>query len=362
MSMRSTRIVRILVGLVLLLSLVLIPAPPVMASGTTSLQIVRYAADGVTVLDERTIDYTEMESELPVQGDGSTTYYHQGPTFDEDDLWDPSGTKNLKTKGAPKGTDLKDLCDLVGGMSAGDTVKVTAADGFSKTFDYANVYNPAPRQGRIVVTWYSDRDGHVPDWRDGMMLVFFSETTNAEGKHVFGNEDMRQTLPENRWHYFDIYPSTNGLAIKNVDEIAIVSSAERDDNEDSPGQEGARLDVSATVVLPEVGISLDKSEIDYGEVEPGGSSPVVDVGIANTGTRDFSVTLELQGSDDVAQQFYERSLYVDDTAYLDIPDAVITTIESEHSKNVDTQLRVPPDWEEEGRQEAVFVFWAEAEE
>lgn len=359
MSIRSARIARILVGLVLLLSVVLIPAPPVMAAGTTSLHIVKYAADGTTILSERTIDYTEMESQLPVQG-GDTTYYHQGPTFDEDNLWDPDETQNLKNKGAPKGTGLKDLCELVGGMSAGDTVEVKAIDGFGKTFDYANVYNPAPRQGKIVVTWYSDRDGYVPTWGDGMMLVFFAETTNDDGQHVFGHEDMRQTLPENRWHYFDIYPSTNGFSVKNIDRIKIFSTADKESDEDSPQREGARLDVSATVVLPKVGISLSRSEVDYGEVEPGESSPVIDLAISNTGTADLSVTLELRGSDDVAQEFYERSLYVDDTAYADIGNAAITTVKKEHSENVDTQLKVPSDWEEEGRQDAVFVFWAEA--
>jgi hypothetical protein len=352
MFIRSARRIKGFVRLLLLLSLLLIPAPPVAAAGTTSLHIVKYAADGVTVLSERTIDYTEIESQLAVQG-GDTTYYHQGPTFDEDDLWDVGETQNLKNKGAPKGTDLKDLCELVGGMSAGDTVDVKAVDGFKKTFDYTNVYDPPSRQGRIVVTWYSDRDGYVPTWGDGMMLVFFVETTNDEGQHVFGHEDMRQTLPENRWHYFDIYPSTNGFSVKNIDRISIFSA-----DGDSPQRKSASLNASATVVLPEVGISLSRSEIDYGEVRPGESSSVVDVGISNTGSSDFAVTLELQGNDEVAQEFYERSLYIDDAAYAS--DATIATVERDQSKNVDTQLKVPPDWHEEGRQDAVFVFWAEA--
>jgi hypothetical protein len=332
----------------------LIPPPTVRAAGTTSVHVVKYAADGVTVLDERTIDYTEMESQLPVQGDGNTTYYHQGPTFDDNDLWDPDETQNLKTKGAPMGTDLKDLCELVGGMSDGDTVRVKAIDGFAKTFDYANVYNPAPRQGKIVVTWYSDRDGYVPTWSDGMLLVFFAETTNADGQYVFGNEDMRQTLPEERWHYFDIYPSTNGFSVKKIDEIAIFSAADGDDG----ARESAELDVSATVVLPEVGISLNRSAVDYGEVQPGGNSHVVDVGITNIGTTDVSLTLEVQGNDDVAQKFYEQSLYIDNAAYART--RTIATIEKAQSESVDTQLKVPNDWVKGGRQEAVFVFWAEA--
>ncbi len=348
---------RIFVGLILLLSssVGLIPPPTVRAAGTTSIHIVRYASDGVTVLDERTIDYTEMQSQLPVQGDGVTTYYHQGPTFDDNNLWDPDETQNLKVKGALKGTDLKDLCELVGGMSVGDTVKVTASDGFNKTFDYANVYNPAPRQGKIVVAWYSDQGGYVPTWGDGMMLTFFAETSNANGQYVFGNEDMRQTLPESRWHYFDIYPSSNGFTVKNIDQIAIFSTAAKE----NPERESTEVNVSATVVLPEVGIALNRSAIDYGEIEPGEQSPTRDMDIANTGTRSVSVTLEIHGNTEVAQRFYERSLYIDGIAYAG-SSWVITTIEEGLTKSLTTQLRVPLDWNEEGRQDALFVFWAEA--
>lgn len=346
---------RIFVGLILLLSVGLSPASTVRAAGTTSIHVVKYASDGVTVLDERMIDYTEMQSLLPVQGDGIRTYYHQGPTFEENNLWDPNETLNLKAKGALQGTDLKDLCELVGGMSVGDTVRVTAADGFNKTFDYANVYNPAPRQGKLVVTWYSDSGGYVPTWGDGMMLAFFAGTTNPDGLYVFGNEDMRQTLPENRWHYFDIYPSSNGFTVKNIDRIAIFSTAAGAGQE----RERAELNVSATVVLPEVGISLSRSAIDYGEVEPGQHSPVVDVGISNTGSRRVSVTLEVQGNDQVAQRFYEQSLYIDGVAYAG-SSAAIATIERDLTKSLSTQLRVPLDWHEEGRQHALFVFWAEA--
>jgi hypothetical protein len=353
--MMFIRSVRIFVGLVLLLSVGFIPTPIVRAAGTTSIHIVKYASDGVTVLNERTIDYAEMQSLLPVQGDGIRTYYHQGPTFDADNLWDPDETLNLKTKGALKGTDLKDLCELVGGMSAGDTVRITAFDGFNKTFDYANVYNLAPRQGKIVVAWHSDTDGYVPTWGDGMMLTFFAETTNSAGQYVFGNEDMRQTLPENRWHYYDIYPSSNGFTIKNINRIAIFSGGSAEGQE----RELATLSVSATVVFPEVGISLSKGSIDYGEVEPGESSPIVDVGIANTGTRRVSVTLEVQGNGEVAQRFYERSLYIDGVAYAGRSSA-IATIEQGLTKDFATQLRVPFDWDEGGRQDALLVFWGEA--
>ncbi|NLE76870.1 MAG: hypothetical protein GX605_08980 [Chloroflexi bacterium] len=349
-----SRWVRTVLGLALLLSIGIVPAPSVLAEGTTSIRVVKYANDGVTVVSERTMDYTEMQSSLPVQGDGSRTYYHQGPTFDPANLWDPSETVNLKIKGALKGTNLKDLCGLVGGMASGDTVRVMAADGFSKTFDYANVYHPSARQGKIVVAWFSDRDGTVPTWGDGMMLAFFPETVNASGQYVFGNEDMRQTLPENRWHYFDVYPSSNGLTIKNIAEVAIFATG------DGPAVEPQRaeMSVSATVIMPEVGIFLSRSAVDYGEVEPGGTSPMVNVDIANTGTRDVSVSLEIDGQTEAAQRFYEESLYIDGVAYAE--GASIARIQKGQMRALGTQLKVPTGWNQVGRQDALFIFWAEA--
>ena len=131
---------------------------PVAAAGytTTSLHIVKYASDGTTVLEQTTIDYTTMMATLPVQGDGTTHYYTQGPTFDPNNLWDPDETLNLKDKGVLQGTALSDLCDLVGGMSSTDTVKVHAADNYGNDiFPYNAVYNADPRLGKMVICWYN---------------------------------------------------------------------------------------------------------------------------------------------------------------------------------------------------------------
>ena len=42
---------------------------PVTAA-TTQLHIIKYASDGTTILSEKTLTFQEMESSLPVQGDG----------------------------------------------------------------------------------------------------------------------------------------------------------------------------------------------------------------------------------------------------------------------------------------------------
>ncbi len=213
---------KIVFGISLLLLLVcatcLVHADP-----TTEVHVITYAEDG-TILVETTVSYQWMEENLPVYGDGVTHYYHQGPIF-EGDKWDKNETKNLKDKGAVKGTDVKDLCDLVGGMSPGDEVMIHAPDGYHVEFGYTNVYEPQPRQGPIALCWYCGEDtevgerqgkGYPPDYFMGMRLVFFADD------HMFGNWDMHECLPEQCQHFYgDLYPSTNGLSVKWVDEIRI---------------------------------------------------------------------------------------------------------------------------------------------
>jgi len=204
------------------------------AAPTTEVHVVKYAADGATVLNEMTISYQWMEAHLPVQGDGITHYYHQGPVFvdDKEGQWDVNETTNFKDHGAVKGTDVKDLCDLVGGMQPGDEVMIKASDGYHVEFGYENVYNPLPRQGPMVVTWYNGEEtsvgerhgvGYPPEFFSGMRLVFFADTSvNSEEKHVFGNHDMRVVMPADQIHLFEeLYPSTNGYTVKWVDEVDI---------------------------------------------------------------------------------------------------------------------------------------------
>jgi hypothetical protein len=224
---------RILIAVLLLLCMTVCMAQ---AAPTTDLRVVKLAADGTTILAERTVSYQWLEGNLPVQGDGATHYYHQGPVFEQDQAarWDPNETTNFKDHGAVKGTDVKDLCNLVGGAAPGDEVMIRAIDGYHVEFPYKNIYNPEPRQGPIVVCWYNGEEnpvgerqgvGYPPDYYVGMRLTFFADTsTNAEGKHVFGNWDMHEVMPEEDIHLFDnLYPSTNGYTVKWIDEVRIYS-------------------------------------------------------------------------------------------------------------------------------------------
>jgi hypothetical protein len=215
--------------IILLLCLLLALAVGTATAATTELHVKKLAADGVTVIGEKTVDYRWLEQNLPIQGDGVTHYYHQGPVF-EGDPWNPEEDVNVleKDMGAVKGTDLRDICELVGGMGEEDTVKIRASDGMSKTFPYRNVYEPESRQGPMVITWYRAEDGYVPDYYTGMRLVFFADTsTNPDGIHAFGVWDMHECFDEEDWYFFQPnLPTTTGLSVQYVSEITIYSDEE----------------------------------------------------------------------------------------------------------------------------------------
>ncbi|MBT8508668.1 hypothetical protein AZH53_09650 [Methanomicrobiaceae archaeon CYW5] len=224
----------------------LVAAPASAANATTELTITKLASDGSTVLAQQTVDIPWMEANLPVYGDGITHYYHQGPVFkdDSDDAieqalrWNPEEDANVldKDMGAVKGTNLKDLCDLVGGMNDGEEVLVVAEDGLSKAFEWENVYNYTSREGPMVVTWYCDGLATYPDpypsetgYWEGMRLVWFADNaTNPFGVHAFGNYDWYLAADDDYWYYYyasptEKYPTTTGLSVKWVAEITILS-------------------------------------------------------------------------------------------------------------------------------------------
>jgi PGF-pre-PGF domain-containing protein len=186
------------------------------------LHIIKYGADGTTIIAETTLNYTSMEKTLTVYGDGETVYRFQGPTFDPADLWNPEENKNVdpgKVYGAVKGTSLKDLCDLVGGMEPGTEITLEAVDGYQTKMNYTNVYAPLDRQGTAVLAWYKKDEGYVPDYGNGYRLYFITSDT------IFGNDDMRASFaPQYHHFYFDSgiqYPSAGGLSARNIATIKI---------------------------------------------------------------------------------------------------------------------------------------------
>lgn len=209
------------------------------AAASTSLTVSRLASDGRTVLAQQTVDLQWLmdPQNIPTLGDGTTHYYHQGPVFVDapDDAaeqklrWNLAEDTNIRDMGAVKGTNVKDLCALVGGMAPGDTLKIKANDGFSRTFAYKNVYSYSQREGPMVICWY--RDGSLPGdgFSDGMRLVWFADgSTNPWQQNIFGNWDWHQAAEERYWYYFqsggEKYPTTSGLSIQRVSELIIYSN------------------------------------------------------------------------------------------------------------------------------------------
>jgi hypothetical protein len=236
--------------LLVLVSLCLLFVIAVPAEGvTTQVRVVLYASDGFTILNETTVDYRWMEANLPVMGDGTTQYYHQGPVFIDDPdeateealRWNPEEDTNVESKGmgAVKGTRVKDLCDLVGGMEPDEEVKIVSSDGWNMRFAYTNVYEYSGREGPMILAWYNGAEGpstwerqgvgYVPDYQSGMRLVWLADTsTNPQGIHAFGNYDWHEAAEPEYWYYYqsggEEYPTTTGLSGKYISEIHILSS------------------------------------------------------------------------------------------------------------------------------------------
>lgn len=154
---------------------------------TVTITILRYDKEGGTILNATTKDCRWMEENLPVYGDGTTTYRYQGPTFDTADLWNPTEDKNLeKVKDEPMGTAISDLCNLVGGMQEGDELRMTATDGYVVELMYENIYIPNEKQGTAILAWHTKKEGFVPEYTGGPALFFLADD------HVFGNQDMKE--------------------------------------------------------------------------------------------------------------------------------------------------------------------------
>jgi len=217
--MRSTHMILFLLLLVL--------AAPV-AAQTTEVQVIRYASDGTTVASQVTHDVAWMESNLPVFGDGVTPYLFQGPIVNaqanDPAKWNPAEDINIdKVNETIKGTYLKDLCNLVGGMQPGGEVKLSASDGFSIRLGYDNVVAPLPRQGPPVLAWWTARENY--GYQNGIRLFFGADnSTNPYGLHVFGHEDMRQTMDEKYWGWYggkDNLPSAAQISNRYVAKVEI---------------------------------------------------------------------------------------------------------------------------------------------
>lgn len=239
---------------------------------TTEVTVRRYSIDGLTPITETTVDYQWMEAHLPVYGDGDTTYYFQGPIFeaeweanygvsfpeyradwegsapawlDSEEVWDRywNGTGydqmedvNWQTKnlGKLKGTNVRDLCDLAGGLPPGKTARVLAADNAFMDVPYSVIYTPTDQLGPYVISWWSVDAGESgatsgysgPDYTNGMRATFLADDSrNQNSEHVAGLGDQAEGIPEAYWYYYSgDSPSMGGWTVKYVNRIYVYSN------------------------------------------------------------------------------------------------------------------------------------------
>lgn len=281
-----------IVGLVVCMAIVCSAMPVSATDATTEVTVTKYAANNYSIVeDETTVNLTTMMGMDVYGGNNETHYYFQGPIFQgewedahpngtwnntsicngdtipnttvtlanapesaciEADRWNPDEDTNCggpegavsKDLGAVSGTDVNDLCDLVGGLSAGDSVKVQASDNFAKEFPAEVFYNPDPAVGRGILCWYTKDceesftgTAYVPNFTVGMRLAFLADnSTNPWGRHVFGLKDMVENFPSDIWHYYyggpeNFYPSCGGFQVKWVDRIKIYPAHLHDFND-----------------------------------------------------------------------------------------------------------------------------------
>ncbi|MHC1594340.1 MAG: hypothetical protein ACXQT2_03430 [Methanotrichaceae archaeon] len=201
-----------------------------------AVHIIKYGADGKTVVNETKVTYRWMEENLPLYGDGTAAYRFEGVDFSEGDHWDRNETYpgGFKIDRVVKGTSVRDLCELVGGMELGTEIELVASDGYETALGYENIYieeltpEQRGRQGEAFLAWWATDQGYVPGYSNGMRLFF----TASEEDHVFGLWDMHECTDKKYWHYYwndNIrYPSCAGLSAKYVETIRVYSAPDAD--------------------------------------------------------------------------------------------------------------------------------------
>jgi len=95
-----------------------------------------------------------------------------------------------------------------------------------------------------------------------MQIVFMAGTTNDAGQYVFGNEDMRVGLPQEKYqHFYEGLPSTNGLSGKWITRLIIYSQ------EEAPPAASSAQPVPAE---PLAGVAETQTEVPSSESESAG--------------------------------------------------------------------------------------------
>lgn len=122
---------------------------------------------------------------------------------------------NVEGEGRYAGVLVRDLIELVGGMSEGDVIRVASEDGYSQEFGYLNAYPDATwlaLQGEMVIAL--EFEGvTAPDWIEGPRLAMLP----SDG--LYSNSDCEQTSYDGQG--YDIYESAGARWVKYVLTITV---------------------------------------------------------------------------------------------------------------------------------------------
>jgi hypothetical protein len=120
---------------------------------------------------------------------------------------------NIRGTGVYTGINVSSLVNLVGGMSENDTLKITASDEYSMTFEYGKVYPNASilaLQGPMVLA-YEYNGTRVPDYADGFRIAFLPEDGYYSNADANATTDPNPTAASPQW-------------VSNVAKIEVIAS------------------------------------------------------------------------------------------------------------------------------------------
>lgn len=124
---------------------------------------------------------------------------------------------NIAGEGHYRGVLVRDLLELVGGMSEGDLLIITAADGYTQEFGFLNAYPDSTwldLQGEMIVS--VELDGVMPgDWTDGPRIAMLPD----DG--LYSNSDCELTSYEGQGYW--VYESAGARWVRNTYTIAVVT-------------------------------------------------------------------------------------------------------------------------------------------
>jgi hypothetical protein len=199
---------------------------------TTEVTTIKYAANNYSYAESSaTRTWTQMQSSF-TNVDSKGPVYMQGPTFNTSDPYGDAG-ENMILYYEHNGTYVRNLTDLVGGMSAGDEIAVKASDGMTRYFNYTNVYTPMDRQGQMVLAWWDNQSGAVPTYSEGIRFFIYTPPASSgvsDSLNLTLRDMFYSMAPWYRYNYSGIWPSAKGLSVKYVNQLSIYPPHRHDFN------------------------------------------------------------------------------------------------------------------------------------